>query len=96
MEPVVTVLSCPKCHVSMRTYERDGIQVDQCVECRGIFLDPGELDRLLDAGAASGPAPAPDRVAHREHRRSGLHDGGYLDDRGYGRKRRGMLSDLFD
>jgi Zn-finger nucleic acid-binding protein len=33
----------------MRTYERSGITVDQCTECRGIFLDRGELDRLVDA-----------------------------------------------
>ena len=33
----------------MRTYERSGITVDQCSECRGIFLDRGELERLVDA-----------------------------------------------
>lgn len=33
----------------MRTYERNGIMVDQCQECRGIFLDRGELEQLLDA-----------------------------------------------
>lgn len=43
---------CPKCHGSMRTYERNGVHVDQCTECRGIFLDRGELDRLVDAESA--------------------------------------------
>jgi Zn-finger nucleic acid-binding protein len=33
----------------MRTYERSGITVDQCADCRGIFLDRGELERLVDA-----------------------------------------------
>jgi Zn-finger nucleic acid-binding protein len=33
----------------MRTYERSGVTVDQCGECRGIFLDRGELERLVDA-----------------------------------------------
>ena len=33
----------------MRTYERNGVHVDQCSECRGIFLDRGELERLIDA-----------------------------------------------
>jgi len=33
----------------MRTYERNGVHVDQCTECRGIFLDRGELERLIDA-----------------------------------------------
>jgi Zn-finger nucleic acid-binding protein len=33
----------------MRSYERNGVTVDQCTECRGIFLDRGELERLVDA-----------------------------------------------
>ncbi|SHG31296.1 zf-TFIIB domain-containing protein [Geodermatophilus nigrescens] len=52
-------LVCPKCQGAMRTYERNGVHVDQCTECRGIFLDRGELERLIDAentwhGAAAG------------------------------------------
>ena len=42
-------LTCPKCQAPMRTYERSGVTVDQCTECRGIFLDRGELERLVDA-----------------------------------------------
>jgi Zn-finger nucleic acid-binding protein len=33
----------------MRHYERNGVVVDQCSECRGIFLDRGELERLVTA-----------------------------------------------
>ena len=44
-----TDLICPKCQGRMRTYERSGVTVDQCTECRGIFLDRGELERLVDA-----------------------------------------------
>jgi Zn-finger nucleic acid-binding protein len=42
-------MNCPKCQGEMRTYERNGVTVDQCNECRGIFLDRGELERLVDA-----------------------------------------------
>jgi uncharacterized protein len=42
-------LTCPKCQGTMRNYERSGITVDQCAECRGIFLDRGELEKLVDA-----------------------------------------------
>lgn len=41
-------LTCPKCAAPMRAYERNGITVDQCTECRGIFLDRGELEHLID------------------------------------------------
>jgi hypothetical protein len=48
----------------MRTYERNGVHVDQCGDCRGIFLDRGELERLIDAenawhGGAQGGTSAP-------------------------------------
>ena len=42
-------LVCPKCESPMRSYERSGITIDQCTGCRGVFLDRGELERLVDA-----------------------------------------------
>ena len=70
-------LTCPKCHGTMRTYERNGVHVDQCTDCRGIFLDRGELDRLIDAendwhggdtrhGDRAQP-PSGDRYAEQRH-----------------------------
>ncbi len=53
-------LSCPKCQGEMRSYERNGVHVDQCTECRGIFLDRGELEHLVDAeNSWHGSAPTP-------------------------------------
>jgi|Tabmets5t2r1_1033131.scaffolds.fasta_scaffold19017_3 uncharacterized protein len=55
-------LTCPKCHGAMRTYERSGVTIDQCSDCRGIFLDRGELEKLIDADArfhAESAAAAP-------------------------------------
>jgi len=77
-------LTCPKCHGQMRTYERNGVHVDQCTECRGIFLDRGELDRLIDAenawhggAAAAEPRNDPDRHDRdRDDRHRGDHDRG--------------------
>ncbi len=70
-------LTCPKCHGTMRTYERNGVHVDQCSDCRGIFLDRGELDRLIDAenawhgGAQAGAAqrPATEEPGRQEYGR---------------------------
>lgn len=58
----VATLTCPKCQGSMRRYERSGITVDQCSDCRGIFLDSGELERLMEAEDAhyrGAPVPQP-------------------------------------
>ena len=56
-----TSLVCPKCGGRMQSYERTGIVVEQCQECRGIFLDHGELERLIDAegGGWSGRVAPP-------------------------------------
>jgi Zn-finger nucleic acid-binding protein len=64
-------LTCPKCHGTMRTYERNGVHVDQCTDCRGIFLDRGELDRLVDAENAwhgGGAKPAERHEERHEER----------------------------
>ncbi|MCP2256887.1 hypothetical protein LX15_000570 [Streptoalloteichus tenebrarius] len=56
-------MQCPKCHGAMRTYNRNGVQIEQCDMCRGIFLDFGELEALtrLEGQWAQQvpPAPAP-------------------------------------
>lgn len=40
------MLQCPKCHGMMRTFNRNGVHIEQCDGCRGIFLDYGELEAL--------------------------------------------------
>jgi uncharacterized protein len=69
-------LTCPKCHGTMRTYERNGVHVDQCADCRGIFLDRGELDRLIDAenawhgGGRAGAESRPSPTSQPSHQQS--------------------------
>ena len=54
-------MQCPKCHAPMHTYNRNGVQIEQCSGCRGIFLDYGELEALtrLEAQWAAPPQPYP-------------------------------------
>jgi hypothetical protein len=69
----------------MESYERNGVVVDQCAECRGLFLDRGELERLLDAEKAwSAPQPAQQPVPYSYHGKP------------YYKKRKSFLSELFD
>jgi uncharacterized protein len=75
-------LVCPKCQGTMRTYERNGEHVDQCSECRGIFLDRGELERLVDAenawhGSPAAP-PSPSQAQQQPgYEQSGHQQAGY-------------------
>jgi Zn-finger nucleic acid-binding protein len=48
----IATLICPKCRGEMHSYERNGVLIDQCEGCRGIFLDRGELERLWIAESA--------------------------------------------
>ena len=60
---------CPKCRGRMGSYERSGIVLDQCEDCRGMFLDKGELERLVDtegggwSGMVGQPSGGVDRGA---------------------------------
>lgn len=60
-EPPAQGYRCPKCAGSMRTYERNGVHLEQCDNCRGIFLDFGELESLtkLEARMSQPPPPQP-------------------------------------
>ncbi|MFC4334003.1 TFIIB-type zinc ribbon-containing protein [Salininema proteolyticum] len=98
---------CPKCQGQMRQYERNNIVIDQCTSCRGIFLDRGELEHLLDAEAQFNQArqapPAPrydDRPPkYREERRydDRRYDDRRYDDKRYKKKKReSFLGELFD
>ena len=68
---MATDLVCPKCQGLMRTYERSGVTLDQCADCRGIFLDRGELEHLVDAeqGWQRSQAAPSDRDNDRERER---------------------------
>jgi uncharacterized protein len=93
---------CPACKtVNLAMTDRQGIEIDYCPSCRGIWLDRGELDRLIeksDQAASRTPPPVhatPAHARHDDHRR-GRDDHGH-DDRHHGRKRhKSLLGELFD
>jgi len=77
----------------MMTYERSGIEIDQCQSCRGVFLDRGELERLMDAEQRhyQQPAPQPGPAYPQQDyppqgyppSQSGYLPGGYTEHHGY-------------
>jgi hypothetical protein len=96
-------MTCPKCASTMVSFERNGVTVEQCTGCRGVFLDRGELEQLIDAESryiASGSVDP--RAANwplpRQSPRSSGHAGGHGSSGHDGRQsgRRGFLGGLFD
>jgi Zn-finger nucleic acid-binding protein len=45
-------LSCPKCDAPLRRFERSGVVIERCTHCRGVFLDRGELEHLIEMEGA--------------------------------------------
>ena len=100
-------MTCPKCMGQMRQYERSGVTVDQCTECRGIFLDRGELERLLDGENSwhGGSGHPQQQHGYGKPRHKDWDSDEYpvyrQQQHGYGghqphKKRRGFLEELFD
>ena len=44
-------MNCPSCNVTLLISDRQGIEIDYCPQCRGIWLDRGELDKLIERSA---------------------------------------------
>jgi Zn-finger nucleic acid-binding protein len=92
-------MKCPIDQSELVMTERQGIEIDYCPQCRGVWLDRGELDKIVERSAASPPSPPPgDRrpPGHDGDRRYGDDDRRPYDDRPRRRKRGSFLEELFD
>ena len=90
----VAAMSCPVCRVPLAMSDRQGVEIDYCPQCRGVWLDRGELDKIIDRSVS---APAVERTVQPPP----SPQGGWGDrERGYDRKpykkQKSWLSDLFD
>jgi Zn-finger nucleic acid-binding protein len=80
----------------MHTYNRNGIQIEQCGGCRGIFLDYGELESLTRLESQwSQPAPPPQAYPAAPGPAWGHHDGGHGHYGHHGHQRKGFGHLLF-
>ena len=59
-------MRCPVCDVTLSISSRDGVEIDFCPQCRGVWLDRGELDKIIDRAAAT--TRSNDRYDDRERR----------------------------
>ena len=99
-------LLCPTCRVNLTMSERQGIEIDYCPQCRGVWLDRGELDKIIErseaaaapAPRASAPPPPPPQLyqqqpQYREHGHDERYYGGKPYKKNY---KKSFLSELFD
>lgn len=95
------LLLCPNDNSSMQTVDRDGVQFDMCPTCRGVWLDRGELEKLMAVAQDSSlpppsqvRAPAPQQPHYGDYGERG--ERGEYGERGSYRKKRGSIFDIFD
>lgn len=81
-------MKCPVCEVTLTMAERKGVEIDYCPQCRGVWLDRGELDKIIERSLSEAPQviPNPER---------------YDDDDDYKphqkkKRKSSFLNDLFD
>ncbi|HCL38309.1 MULTISPECIES: zf-TFIIB domain-containing protein [Marinobacter] len=85
-------MKCPVCNeTNLVMSERQGIEIDYCPQCRGVWLDRGELDKIIERSATAAPAQAPQPTPNY----SQGHHGHYEKPHKY-HKRKSFLSELFD
>lgn len=93
-------MACPLCSVALVMSERQGIEIDYCPQCRGVWLDRGELDKIIERSAPPAQVVQERQPSGTEYRDNRNHDSrGQHDnhDRGYQKKRRkSFLEELFD
>jgi uncharacterized protein len=103
-------MNCPNDGTVLLMSERSGVEIDYCPSCRGVWLDRGELDRIIERfeGPTGRAEPEPrraggdrddDRERERRERERREHEHRYVEHR-YGdrpkKKKKGLLSELFE
>lgn len=94
-------MRCPNCEETLVMSERQGVEIDYCPKCRGVWLDRGELDKIIDKSLAP-------ENRYTEEPRDTSRDTSYYEkkdykpqyfdkhDPRYRHKKKGFLGDLFD
>ena len=78
-------MNCPTCSVELRITDRQGIEIDYCPKCRGVWLDRGELDKIIERAALETRPPEPEYDDRRDSY-----------GKPYYKKRKSFFGDLFD
>ena len=93
-------MKCPVCNQDLVMSDRQGIEIDYCSKCRGVWLDRGELDKIIERSVRETPQavpqqPAPQAAPYRDERPYQRRDhDDYHRHKHY--KRKSWLSEIFD
>lgn len=83
-------MNCPHCHVALSMSSREGIEIDYCPQCRGVWLDRGELDKIIERSLPDTPS---EPVRTQSYRDDGDRDD-YKRHKKY--KKKSWIAEIFD
>ncbi len=87
-------MKCPTCNVDLALSDKQGIEIDYCPKCRGIWLDRGELDKIIERSSEMEAGfKQKDRTANMNYHDD---DDYKYRNQGYHKKRKSFLGELFD
>ena len=86
-------MKCPIDNESLVMTERSGVEIDYCPKCRGVWLDRGELDKIIERAS---PSPAPQQRSDSREPRYDERYGRDHEQKYYRKKKGSFLGDLFD
>jgi Zn-finger nucleic acid-binding protein len=90
-------MKCPRCQVDLAISDRQGVEIDFCPQCRGVWLDRGELDKITERAARFVDRDDDDDDARqRGFERRPDYDREHYDRDRYYHKRKSFWSELFD
>ena len=92
-------MKCPVCSMDLTRSERQGIEIDYCPTCRGVWLDRGELDKIIERSQtmpAYTPQGGQSQMEYNRHYKDKHHEEEHGHYGHKGHKRKSFLSELFD
>jgi uncharacterized protein len=95
-ESQVAAMSCPVCRVPLSMSDRQGIEIDFCPQCRGVWLDRGELDKIIERSVAPS-APPPQAAPQAPYPQQGYGQQPHYGQKDYRYKKpKHWLKEIFD
>lgn len=79
-------MKCPSCNIDLKLTERQGVEIDYCPQCRGVWLDRGELDKIIERSILSPESFRCAKEDEKDYQRYGLRN----------RQGKSFLGELFD
>ena len=86
-------MKCPIDNADLQMTDRQGVEIDYCPKCRGVWLDRGELDKIIERSEQPSPSKEFDVQRHEHEEKHGHQSNNYYGKHG---KRKGLLGELFD